>query len=406
MKPLYLLISFWAFNSLYSQCNSGFIFQNTGIQNGVWFQDKTTAPANWHRDYTNWDFRDGNQDTGKALVHTFPAPNMYMVKKETKFSEPGNPSNFCISTDSLLIDASLSVSTQISCWPQFNMKVYWLTGSTVGIASYYSGCTYALKEVGINYGNGASISTAGPMSSIYSSSQNFFTYNLPSNDSDYTFTQHIILPVINTVGGLIGVDRFLPADSMQTPTDCHASFFLVPADATLNNWTIQNYSSGADSLSYFWDFGDGTTSVLSSPTHTYASTGTYTVCLTVSTGSCSDTYCQTAFTDSTQIGYGMKTLNARNMNVGIKENKLEQNRIKLFPNPATDVLSLSYSTHFNEDYVVTVSDLMGRKQHEEAFDKSISNPKMNVQSLSAGMYLVQLKTKAGSILAKERFVKE
>lgn len=406
MKALYLLLGFLAFTKLHSQCNGGFIFQNTGIQNTVWFQDKTTAPSNWQRDYTNWDFRDGVQDTGVALVHTFPAPNTYMIKKTTKFSEIGNASNFCISIDSLLIDASLSVSTPISCWPKFNMKAYWLTGSIVGVASYYSGCAYDLKEIGVNYGNGASISTTGPMSSIYSTSQNFFIYNLPSNDSDYTFTQHIILPVVNSVGGLIGVDRFLPADSMQTPADCHASFFLTPADATLNNWTIQNYSSGADSLSYFWDFGDGSTSVLSSPTHTYASTGTYTVCLTVSSGSCSDTYCQTAFTDSTQVGYGMKTLGARHMNVGIKELKSTKNSIKLFPNPATDVLNLSYQFEMKEDYVVILTDLIGHKQLEVVFEKNVPAPKLNVQSFAPGMYVIQLKTKSGGILATERFIKE
>ena len=36
-----------------------------------------------------------------------------------------------------------------------------------------------------------------------------------------------------------------------------------------------------DSLSYFWDFGDGTNSTLANPAHTYSSTGTYTVNLTV-----------------------------------------------------------------------------------------------------------------------------
>jgi PKD repeat protein len=328
-----------------------------------------------------------------------------MVKKETRFSEIGNPTNFCITTDSLLIDASLSVSTQISCWPQFNLKVYWLTGTTVGIASYYSGCTYVLKEIGVNYGSGASISTAGPMSSLYSTSQNFFTYNLPSNDSDYTFTQHIILPVINTVGGLIGVDRFLSADSMQTPTDCHASFFLTPADATLNNWTVQNYSSGADSLSYFWDFGDGTTSTLTSPSHTYATTGTYTVCLTVNSGTCSDTYCQTAFTDSTQVGYGMKTLTAKNMAVGIKENKATGIKIILFPNPATNELNVTMEKGINEDYTIFITDVLGREQQIQTASISSQACKLNISSLPSGLYVIHLKTKSGNTLAKERFIK-
>lgn len=41
--------------------------------------------------------------------------------------------------------------------------------------------------------------------------------------------------------------------------------------------------------SWFWDFGDGTTSTQQNPTHTYASFGTYTVTLTVTNGNCTNT---------------------------------------------------------------------------------------------------------------------
>lgn len=40
---------------------------------------------------------------------------------------------------------------------------------------------------------------------------------------------------------------------------------------------------------YLWDFGDGTSSTIPSPTHVYAGDGTYTVTLTVSNGTCTST---------------------------------------------------------------------------------------------------------------------
>ncbi|MBC8173034.1 MAG: PKD domain-containing protein, partial [Chitinophagales bacterium] len=54
--------------------------------------------------------------------------------------------------------------------------------------------------------------------------------------------------------------------------------------------TFTDMSTGA--LCYSWDFGDGGTSTLSSPSHAYASGGDYTVCLTVSNSYGPFTLCQ------------------------------------------------------------------------------------------------------------------
>ncbi|MFK7784791.1 MAG: PKD domain-containing protein [Crocinitomicaceae bacterium] len=53
-----------------------------------------------------------------------------------------------------------------------------------------------------------------------------------------------------------------------------------------------NASTGSN-LSYYWEFGDGGTSILQNPQHAYLTTGIFNACLTVTTpgGGCSDTYC-------------------------------------------------------------------------------------------------------------------
>lgn len=67
------------------------------------------------------------------------------------------------------------------------------------------------------------------------------------------------------------------------------SNFNYAANAT----TLQFTNASTGGTSYAWDFGDGNTSTTLSPAHTYATTGTYTVCL-ISTNACgSDTSCQT-----------------------------------------------------------------------------------------------------------------
>lgn len=92
-------------------------------------------------------------------------------------------------------------------------------------------------------------------------------------------------------------------------------------------WNFQNESTSASIINYLWNFGDGTTSTLPTPAHTYIDTGVYKVKLYVTaTGGCKDSAFQTLnvfpgfkaniqslgscvqapirFYDSTQTAYG------------------------------------------------------------------------------------------------------
>jgi PKD repeat protein len=76
-------------------------------------------------------------------------------------------------------------------------------------------------------------------------------------------------------------------------SNCDASFYFLD---TINGTTYFLPNNYDQNLSYFWDFGDGNTSNLAYPMHTYSSPGTYTACLTVygnnGFGFCADTVCQ------------------------------------------------------------------------------------------------------------------
>ncbi|MFN8396627.1 MAG: PKD domain-containing protein [Bacteroidia bacterium] len=63
---------------------------------------------------------------------------------------------------------------------------------------------------------------------------------------------------------------------------------------TTNELTLQfnNLSSNA-ATSWHWNFGDGSSSTLHHPTHTFPAAGTYTVCLTATSWCGSDSVCQT-----------------------------------------------------------------------------------------------------------------
>lgn len=60
-----------------------------------------------------------------------------------------------------------------------------------------------------------------------------------------------------------------------------------------NNTTVNFTNASVGGTTFAWDFGDGNSSAAPGPTHTYAATGTYTVCLIASNTCGTDTICQT-----------------------------------------------------------------------------------------------------------------
>jgi PKD repeat protein len=88
----------------------------------------------------------------------------------------------------------------------------------------------------------------------------------------------------------------IPVEVAPNPT---ASFSV--SDIGLDCSFIDN-SNGAI-VSHVWDFGDGATSSLQQPQHTYAQPGTYTVTLTVTTSAgCTSTTSQTITLSLSGIG--------------------------------------------------------------------------------------------------------
>jgi PKD repeat protein len=78
------------------------------------------------------------------------------------------------------------------------------------------------------------------------------------------------------------VRKYVPATTVNNPPT--ASFTYSPTSPTTDD-TIQFTDQSTDSddtiASWYWDFGDGTTSAEQNPTHRYSTAGTYTVTLTV-----------------------------------------------------------------------------------------------------------------------------
>jgi PKD repeat protein len=91
---------------------------------------------------------------------------------------------------------------------------------------------------------------------------------------------------------------------IQYQPGCNAYFTYYPDSLnllTINFYDMSYDPNGNPADSWSWEFGDGTSSTLQNPVHTYADTGYYTVCLTitVNSDSCFSTYCEEIFTGYT-----------------------------------------------------------------------------------------------------------
>jgi serine protease len=160
-----------------------------------------------------------------------------------------------------------------------------------------------------------------------------------------------------------------------------ASFTISPEIlAPGEEVTFINNSSGA--VSWQWDFGDGETSTIENPTHTYIEDKVYTVLLTAT----SDKACEA--TASMQIGSITGT------------EKLLHHQVKLYPNPVNDrfinvnrvegTFPLQISI-FNSQGKIILEALIKAEEVQHAID---------VQDLANGVYLFQVKSPSQTMAEK------
>jgi len=93
---------------------------------------------------------------------------------------------------------------------------------------------------------------------------------------------------------------------------------------TTSELTVSFTDESTDTDSWYWDFGDGNTSTMQTPNHTYAMEGTYTVCLIAMNNCSADTMCTSV------------TVNA----VGINENNVIENLL-IYPVPSNGNVTIA-----------------------------------------------------------------
>jgi len=138
--------------------------------------------------------------------------------------------------------------------------------------------------------------------------------------------------------------------------------------------SFQNNSSGA--TTHKWYFGDGDSSTLASPVHTYATNGTYTVKFIA--GDC-------GITDTSTVTIQMTT-------TGITELR-SKNHIELYPNPATSQFTVQA-----EDKIRSVT-LVSQTGQILVSLPAVNATKVNIATsgLPDGIYYIHIQTDSASV---------
>ena len=128
---------------------------------------------------------------------------------------------------------------------------------------------------------------------------NTSTEQNPVHDFINPGTYNVCLTIESGSSGAMCTDTYCMDVVVQTGGgDCQANFCYT-IDSTGGISTVVNFfdlSIPAPLIdTWYWDFGDGTTSTEQNPVHAYNAFGIYTVCLTITTDSisCTSTFCTT-----------------------------------------------------------------------------------------------------------------
>ncbi len=160
--------------------------------------------------------------------------------------------------------------------------------------------------------------------------------------------------------------------------DAQANFM-----ATVNLASVTFTNNSSYSNNYQWDFGDGATSVLDNPQHSYSTPGTYSVSLIASDG------CGNFDTTAQNIVVTTVT-NLDNLE------KIEKN-ISIYPNPTKDYITIDYDQPIEE---VRIINLLGMEVFSQKNMKTGKNV-IHLNTYTRGVYYIELKLNSSLSISKK-----
>ncbi len=344
-----------------------------------------------------WNFGDGGTSSLGNPTHTYVAEGSYTVCliasnicgadttcQMVNIVCPTPASNFS-NTSNLLTASFTDISANGPTSWQWNFGDGSLSSvqnpsHTYASAGTYNVCLIAGNSCGLNTScqnliitcpspvAAFSETTAGYVGTFTDGSSNATSWNWTFGDGGtstlqnptHTYTSETTFQVCLIASSQCGADTYCTSISIDCPdpvsnfTYSAANEVITFTDATINTPT-----------SWAWTFGDGGTSTLQNPVHTYTIGGPYQVCLAASSSCATNNSCQV-------ITVGITGLD-----------ELELELVNVSPNPASDFIRIH--TAFDGLMSVKMYDIAGQLIAE---DKVAKDQEINVSHLAKGSYVV------------------
>lgn len=222
--------------------------------------------------------------------------------------------------------------------------------------------------VGVDFSTLAAGDTVGLLSDMRGSAYNQdYSYHFCKNKWFVTDQLFSTAAAPDFGSGALDNDIAIWAVIDEAHCDSH---YITTYDSVLNTFKLNvDPLTATFATSYRWDFGDGGTSTLPSPTHIYTIDSLYNVCLktyTASGDSCE--YCHTIGIDPSgkvirTTGFKLDVINPATVSV---KDIAHENTITISPNPFNSQTTLSFSDEQNKTTII-LTDILGKEIRSTTF---------------------------------------
>ena len=219
----------------------------------VRFSDQSSgSPTNWY-----WEFGEGGTSTLQNPLYTYTVPGLYTARLSV-----GNSAGSNSATRSIVVNSNAPVPT----------------------AAFTASPVQGPAPLSVDFTDTSSENPTGWQWDFGDGSTSILQDPTHTYTSPGTYTVKLIAS--NSAGGSMATKSQLitvqvPSTPSTSSTLPSASFLYTPVSGNMPLTVEFLDTSSGDPTQWIWDFGDGGTSILQDPTHTYNSPGSYTVKLTV-----------------------------------------------------------------------------------------------------------------------------